>query len=463
MRAGIVGRTLTWAEENLNPVGPVLLVTGGATAYLAILAWAWQATTYDLWGAVLLAPILVALTIPIARRAARIERDPAMVRLVIGALALKLLMSVVRYAVAFGVYSGTADASVYDRFGTQLAQLWREGELTTLGLPFSGTGFIRILTGAVYFVTGPTKLGGFVVFAWLGFWGLYLSYRAFRLAVPDGDHRRYAALVFFLPSMLFWSSSIGKEAWMCLMLGIASYGSARMMTHRRGGFLAATAGIAGCAVVRPHIALLFFVGMAAGYVITTGRPGAMFGSVRRVLGVAVLMVGGVFLLDRVETFLDIENVAESTEEVRGLVAERTDEGGSAYEPVSPTSPRGFAWAVVTVLFRPFPNEATNPQSILAAIEGLAILGLCVLAAPRVLRGAREIRRRPYAILAVTFVPLFCYAFSSVGNFGIITRQRVQVLPFLLILPCLPVAPGARSVGATGSGAAPATASPSTSG
>ena len=32
--------------------------------------------------------------------------------------------------------------------------------------------------------------------------------------LPTGDHRRYALLVFFMPSLLFWPSSIGKESWM---------------------------------------------------------------------------------------------------------------------------------------------------------------------------------------------------------------------------------------------------------
>ena len=31
-----------------------------------------------------------------------------------------------------------------------------------------------------------------------------------------------------------------------------------------------------------------------------------------------------------------------------------------------------------------------------------------------------------------------FAFSSVGNFGIITRQRTQVFPFVLVLLALPL-------------------------
>jgi hypothetical protein len=34
--------------------------------------------------------------------------------------------------------------------------------------------------------------------------------------------------------------------------------------------------------------------------------------------------------------------------------------------------------------------------------------------------------------------MFVFAFSSIGNFGIMTRQRTQVFPFVLVLLCLPM-------------------------
>src|SRR5690606_7310595 len=102
-----------------------------------------------------------------------------------------------RYVVAFGLYDGQADSSMYSSTGALLARQFREGDFTVdLGRPVQGTGFIQIVTGAVYTVTGATDLGGFLVFSWLGFWGLYLFHRAFVRAVPQGDHLRYARLVF---------------------------------------------------------------------------------------------------------------------------------------------------------------------------------------------------------------------------------------------------------------------------
>ena len=70
-----------------------------------------------------------------------------------------------------------------------------------------GTGFMRMVTGVVYVVTGPSLVGGFLVFSVLGFWGIYFVYRAF-VALPcrEGNDWLYGLLMFLLPSMLFWPS-----------------------------------------------------------------------------------------------------------------------------------------------------------------------------------------------------------------------------------------------------------------
>ena len=41
------------------------------------------------------------------------------------------------------------------------------------------------------------------------------------------------------------------------------------------------------------------------------------------------------------------------------------------------------------------------------------------------------------IFSLAYVAAFVFAFSVVGNFGILARQRIQVLPFLLVLLALP--------------------------
>src|SRR4029079_18905899 len=112
------------------------------------------------------------------------------------------------------------------------------------------------------------------VFAWFSFIGCYLFYRAFRMAYPDGDHKRYRLLVFFFPSMLFLPSSIGKEAWMILLLGICAVGVANLLNGRLRGLLWLSIGMGGAVVVRPHIALIILGGLAVSIPMIRRRGGA---------------------------------------------------------------------------------------------------------------------------------------------------------------------------------------------
>jgi hypothetical protein len=96
-------------------------------------------------------------------------------------------------------------------------------------------------------------------------------------------------------------------------------------------------------------------------------------------------------------------------------------------------------AIVTVLFRPFPFEAHNAQSLIASAEGTVLLGMFV-AGRRRLRGVpRALKRSPYVAYCLVYTILFCLIFSTFSNFGILTRERVQVFPMVLVFLALPLA------------------------
>ena len=102
-----------------------------------------------------------------------------------------------------------------------------------------------------------------------------------------------------------------------------------------------------------------------------------------------------------------------------------------------TNPLKYPLAAVTVLFRPFPFEAGNVVAALSALEGIFLIYLMVKEWARLRSLGRMMRRSPYVAYCVGVVLMFIYAFSALSNFGILARQRVQVLPFFLVLLCLP--------------------------
>jgi hypothetical protein len=427
--------------------GPRVDATVGfaaAAAYLILLALAMTRVSYDVWGALVVAPALTAGSLILLTRARRREVDPWIGKLLVVAFVTKMLGAVVRYAVTFEVYAGRADAGGYHGSGRRLAAAFWNGtwaQVYAAEVPkMGGTEFMRLVTGTVYIFTGPTKLGGFLVFSCLGFWGLYGFYRAFRIGFPEGDHRRYAVLLFFLPSLLYWPSSIGKEAWMLFTLGIAAWGAALVLRYRSRGYVVLGLGLAGTAAVRPHITLLLFVALFIAYLWRRRSwVESQTGLLGRMAGIGLMVLVGGLVLTQAADFFHLQDLDPAgVQQVLDRTQDQSSKGASQFSVSRPKSPGEYPDAVLTVLFRPYPWEAGNAQALVASVEGTLLALLVVVSLPRLARLPRLLVSTPYLLFAVAYILMFVFAFSSVGNFGIITRQRTQVFPFVLVLLALPL-------------------------
>jgi hypothetical protein len=389
-----------------------------------------------------LVPVLLAASWPAFVRQARRERDSRLVQLLVAALLLKLLGSLVRYWVAVAVYDSTADAFEYHRVGVELAMRFRAGNFDTGLASLSGTDFISFFTGIVYTITGPSIFAGFLLYSWLAFGGMFYLYRAFTIAVPDGNRRSYARLLFFMPSMLYWPSSIGKEAWMLFTLGLAAYGTARVLTGRpwRG---MAVAGVALwlAAIVRAHVSGMVVLGLVMAYLFARPprRLGAL-GPAVKLFALAALVVVAVGLLGRTQSYL-LEKGIDPQDGVTSVLAEtqrRTNQGGSNFQaPSTGASLAKLPLAAVTILFRPYPFEVHNAQAAITALESSLLLCLAVARRRAIWHAVRHLRRWPYVVFVLVYSGLFVVAFSSISNFGILARERTQLLPFFLVLLAVP--------------------------
>jgi hypothetical protein len=410
-------------------------------AYIGVLGFSFVTAGPAVWGGYLLVPVLFAISLPMCKRAAIATGDASIERFLLIALALKFVGALVRYAVAFQVYGGEADANAYDKAARVLASGFRSGHFTNFGHgAIKDTHFIEVFTGILYAIIGNTKVGAFFVFAWMGFLGLYFFYRAFLLAVPGGDRKRYAMLLFFTPSLLFWSSSIGKEAWMTMTIGAVAYGAARALHKQKYAFVLLGLGLWGTEVVRPHMALLILGGLLPAYLLRRAPATDNGGRKRslKLLGVAALVVAVVITLGGVEQRFKVATANSTTATaVLDAAENQTNTGGSSFTPARVHSPIQFPAAFVTVLFRPFPNEANTTQGIVSAAEGAFLMLMMLLALGRLRGLLGEMLRTPYVMFAVIYTCTFVWAFSTIANFGILVRERVQVYPLLFVLLALP--------------------------
>ena len=416
----------------------VLLVLGAMVLY-ALGEWMFAEQTGL---GLVVAPVLLVLTVAALRRRVAEERSFDLGGVLLTSLGLRMVLAYPRYV-------GGADSITYNREGARLALSFRRLEFVHVDVgtaaPVPGTGSLRYLTGLVHVLTDSNFFGSTLVFAFAAFWGCWFLYRAFTIAVPDGDHRRYALLLFLWPSLLFWPSSIGKDSWMLLTLGLAALGTAKLLTRQRWGYLLIGAGLALAALVRPHVSLLVFAAIAVAFLV--GRrsvnriPGQVsLAGITKVIGIVALLVAGSLLAPATARFLKLDELSSSTvTSALDQTQVQTSQGGSAYRPVNPNSPIGYPVAVATVLFRPVPGEVRGVSANLSGLEGMALLLIVATSWRRLWSAVRRLRSQPYVAFAAAYVAMFAYAFSAIANFGILARERVQVVPLVFVLVALPKA------------------------
>lgn len=355
--------------------------------------------------------------------------------LYVTALAAKFAASAARLWMVTDLY-GRGDAMRYDEAGGQIAEALRLGEYSILDQWRIGTTAVEFLTGFCYTILPQSLEGIFLLFSFLAFLGSLFFLLAFRSAFPEKDPAVYAAVVLFLPSILFWPASLGKDAVTYLGFGLIAYGVARQwVRHAPHGILYVVAGVAPVLMVRPHSAGLF--AMAIGVASLWSMFGTRRGLAVRLAGSLLVGILGYYIVQVNADFLFANTVDEltTTEVVEFYESRRlsTQMGGSALEIPAVAAVLAPLYVVVTVLFRPFPWEVSNAAMALTALENVFFLWF-FLKRRKILWANLKLTRVNMLLALGLFLTLGIMAFQSgTSNLGLIARQRVQFLPYLFML------------------------------
>jgi hypothetical protein len=386
----------------------------------------------------ILLAIVVGAIYWVPRAAAKLPEIPA--AWLGAALAVKILGTLTRYVMLQVVFGG-GDAVAYHRAGLANYELVRSLDFGFVQPPYFGTVFLEDVTAFLYAVTGPTMLGAFLIFSVLSFTGTWLFYRAARLSFPGGDGKLFFLLLFFLPTMAFWPSSLGKDALVVFGLGVATWGLAKLLNRISvGSAIQMIAGIAVTFGVRPAVGVMFVAGAAVALLL---HPGRLRSPLSRPLSwvflgpimAAVLVVATAQALQYETLEADVTSVVEEYVATRERLV---GEGGSVIEGPLPTSPAGLGQAVLTVLFRPFPWELADPLAAAAGLESLVILAIFVMRLKPGWRALRHRWRGGMVVCALVMVIALIAPLTAAANFGLLVRQRAQLLPFLfMILTAMP--------------------------
>jgi hypothetical protein len=400
-------------------------------------------------GIVIVGIVLLAVSVPIARRLGRAEGDPRLTTLLLIGLLLHFLASPAQIFVDNHAYHGVADFSGYVHQGAALSSNFRALHFTTQGAGLRsalGDGSVSIAAGIVFALVGVNEIAAFWVFAWFSWLGAIFFYRAFCLTFPEGEHRRYALMLFLLPSLLFWTSDVSKEAIMMLALGITSLGAARALSRQRRGYSLIAIGTAMGIFTRPNeYALLlgaFTIAMFFRPSDASGRP-----RVVRRLG-TLIFLAVILAVTAVSTVKFVHSNAGTVSTIIGSHHKKTANTnsataaaglGSSNVPFS-KDPLLYPRDIYTVLFDPLPITARSITQLLASGENTVILVLVLTSLRRLRSVYRAGRERPYVLLCAVYTLGFIYAFAALGNLGLITRERTLLFPYLLVLLAIPISP-----------------------
>lgn len=363
------------------------------------------------------------------------------------------------------VYGG-GDLDGYYRSGVELANALRtdfefifpeavrfffhDAETNIPFLIFGGagpTGSLTVITAFLFYALGDSLYAASLVVALAAFFGKVALAVALTQGQSTGLRRQIFVGTLLLPSVVFWSSTIAKEAVIIAFFGVALW----LLRPLIGGEFRPIRAVLGAAclvpiaMIKPYVLLPFSLAFGAWlYWERAGRQGRVV-SIRPASAIAA--AAGAFLIflivGRISPQFAVENIAKST--ATSQVAGTRVEGGSNYQlrEVGEDEPEQQSvqsqvllapLALPTALFRPFIFEVRNPMMFLNALETTLLLFLTVRLLVR--GGFNQVRQ---AVLASPLL-VFCLVFTivmgtAVGlastNLGSLSRYRMPFMPFFV--------------------------------
>jgi len=284
------------------------------------------------------------------------------------------------------------------------------------------TVFVIHITQALKEYLGASYLDCFMMFQAIGFWGIVILMRTFeelheKILTPQSTLSKY---LLFLPSIHFWTASIGKDAILFFAIALCTWSILNLSDRIiRFGFslvvmVLARAHIAVLVVASLAIAATLYRGLSIGRRVTLLVPAIV---ALAVLGAVVQSSIGINLSDAgsVATFLE----------------ERTDVIAAAAGNTS-LNGQPFTVRLVSLLFRPMFVDARNALGIVASMENvlfLLIYAYCVVRWREVV----ELYRKVYFIRFALVLTLSLIVLLAIVNYnvGLGLRQRTMFLTPLL--------------------------------
>ena len=274
---------------------------------------------------------------------------------------------------------------------------------------------------------GFSYLGLFLVFNIIGFIGFSAFYAVLSyitLGAPSYI-TRISTVIIFLPSVSFWSSALGKDAFSFMSVGLALWAS---LDLKRYIWLMVFA-IVLMLIVRPHMSGLMVIALSLALFF---QPGAS--PVQRFLYSLVAAGGAILLVPLALSYAGVGGDAQVSDLVE-YIEQRQKENLDGASSVDINN-MSLVVKLFTYFFRPLPFEAHNFAALAASLDNVVLLLMLFLSLRLVLK------RKNFQtdIDKSGRIFLWTYSFSAwvilsmtTANLGIAMRQKWMFAPMLIVL------------------------------
>ena len=356
---------------------------------------------------------------------------------------------------------GGGDMFWYHRAGNQLAELvrsdwgqwgpevWKLTWRQQATFPFwvhgaagdSATGAMFGISTWVMLASAGSLYVGCLLVALAGFAGKLAMALALRSVLPEAARLPLLAALLLLPSTVFWTSGLLKEAVAVAGFGLVVAGSARAA---RDGYVTPSSlamivlGALPAYLVKPYILFPFVGALAIWYVAERLRRAGS--SVAVLLSPTYLIVGGALaffllaLLSNLMPSYSLDSLGEELAQVQHAgtrvsgtsnysIVDTTDAANRSLAGQLVYAPLGLLFA----LFRPFVFEVRNAQMLVNSLETTLLTVLLALALRR--HGLRAL------VATVLRQPALLAALAYTLAFGTCVGLASKSKPFCKVKPC----------------------------
>ena len=330
------------------------------------------------------------------------------------------------YAYQLRVYKGISDAHLY----------WGK----TLDLEqYSWFDFADYGAKFVVFINYPLfKLGfpfwsGFLLYGIIGFMGILKWMQWTDLVVKDRFTYKgfnLAYLLFFMPNLHVWTSSIGKEALVFWGIAAVVFGLTTQK-YRSFGFIGGSLVVL---IIRPHVALMLLAAIAIAFLFQK-----RISLKKRMLIAGISFIGTLALLYLVFQATNIKYWDWKRINYFNEYSILSFRHSGSYVPMLEYN-YFFKW--FSFHFRPLFFDAHSVLAVLASIENAFSLIVCAVALFFALRFYSKINYTLAMKVAFlfTFIASLLYV-ERYANLGIFMRTKIMFQPFLIVASILIIEQG----------------------